>query len=111
MTATITPASWAEFIRTEYLDSFIREGGGAIKFCVPLEGQARTSAWNGVELAGQQLGYVVAKVDATSTKVNLIEQLFFCVARQIDWLAMAEGVIKRLCDKEGYDAPDSSQGP
>jgi P-loop Domain of unknown function (DUF2791) len=110
MTATITPATWAEFIRREYLDSFIREGGAAIKFCVPLDGQARTSAWNGVELAGQQLGYHIAKVDASSTKVNLIEQLFFCVARQVDWLGMAEGVIKRLTDHEGYDLPDPSQG-
>jgi hypothetical protein len=111
MTATIRPANWAEFIRREYLDGFIREGGAAIKFCVAIDDQARAATWDALGLAAQESGYVVVKIDASATKVNLVEQLFFRVAEQIDWPDLAARVLKRLCEREGYQASDASEGP
>jgi bacteriophage exclusion system BrxC/D-like protein len=111
MTATITPSNWVEFIRREYLEEFIREGGAAIKFCVALEDQTRSTTWEAAELAAKQSGYIVAKIDASTTKVNLVEQLFFRIAQQIDWQALAERVIRRLCERESYIPPKASQRP
>jgi len=109
MTATITPSNWAKFIRREYLDGFIREGGAAIKFCVAIEDQSRSTAYDAVELTAKELGYVVGKIDASTTKVNLVEQLFFRIAQQIDWQGLAERVMRRLCESEGYIPPGVSQ--
>ncbi|MBV8452695.1 MAG: DUF2791 family P-loop domain-containing protein [Deltaproteobacteria bacterium] len=109
MIATITPENWTEFIRREYLDGFIREGGAAIKFCVAIDDQSRSAAYGAVELTAKQLGYIVAKIDASATKVNLVEQLFFRIAQQIDWQGLAERVMRRLCESEGYIPPEASQ--
>ncbi|MBV8055248.1 MAG: DUF2791 family P-loop domain-containing protein [Deltaproteobacteria bacterium] len=109
MIATITPENWTEFIRREYLDGFIREGGAAIKFCVAIDDQSRSAAYGAVELTAKQLGYIVAKIDASTTKVNLVEQLFFRIAQQIDWQGLAERVMRRLCESEGYIPPEASQ--
>ena len=111
MTATITASNWSEFIRREYLEGFIRQGGATIKFCVGLEDQARLTAWDSVELSARQLGYTVAKIDAAATRVNLIEQLFFRIAQQIDWQALSGRVIQRLSEKEGYISPQPSETP
>jgi P-loop Domain of unknown function (DUF2791) len=110
VTATITTAKWAEFIQREYLESFIREGGAAIKFCVPMEEEARSSAWNALSQMGHQLGYVVAGVNAVETRLNLADQWFFRIAQQIDWPASAERVVKGLCERAGYKLPDASAG-
>ena len=111
MTASITSAEWAEYIRREYLASFVREGGAAIKFCVPLEEQARAATWNTLDEIGKDLGFVVVKIDAADTKVNLVDHLFFRVAGQIDWSGFAERVMNRLCERESYKLPDASQRP
>ena len=109
MTATITPARWIQAIRREYLESFVREGGAAIKFCVPLDGEARAATWNWLSQAGQELGYAVVKVDASETKVNLVDKLFFSIAAQIDWPGLSERVLKRLCEQTGYLLPEASE--
>lgn len=111
MTAVIRPADWAEFVRREYLEGFIRDGGAAIKFCVPLEEAARAATWNALSLAGQQLGYMVFKIDAATTKINLVDQVFFHIADQVDWFALAEAVMKKLCQREGYEPPDAGESP
>jgi hypothetical protein len=111
MTATITQAKWCEFIRREYLDGFVRDGGAVIKFCVPIEQQARAATWNALGVLGRELGYIVVKADAGITKISSIDQLLFYVAKQIDCLQLAEGVINRLCEREGYELPKPSQRP
>src|SRR5262249_36442703 len=98
MSPTITPAKWAEFIRREYLESFVRRGGAAIKFGVPLDGATRDLAWNALFTAGRELGFLVIRIDAAEAKINLIDRLFFAAARQIDWPGFAESVMMRLCE-------------
>jgi len=111
MTATITQAKWCEFIRREYLDGFVRDGGAVVKFCVPIQQQARAATWNALGVLGRELGYIVVKVDAGITKVSSIDQLLFYIAKQIDWPQLAERVINRLCERERYELPNPSQRP
>jgi len=111
MTAAIAPAQWAGFVRREYLEGFIRDGGATIKFCVPLEEAARAATWSALSLTGQELGYVVLKLDAATTKVHLLDEVFFHLANQIDWLALVDAVMKKLCQREGYEPPDTGQSP
>jgi hypothetical protein len=111
MTATIRPTTWAELIHREYLEDFIREGGAAIKFCVPLQEEARSPTWNALSQMARKLDYLVLEIDAAETKVNLVDQLFFCIADQIDWPDLAERVVKGLCGRTGYQLPDTSEKP
>src|SRR5262249_38149933 len=76
MTASILPANWAHFIQCEYLETFVRDGGATIKFCVPIEEEGRARAWNALDQMGRDLGFLVVRLDAGKTKVNAIDQLF-----------------------------------
>src|SRR5216684_1788953 len=111
MTATITPRSWAEFIRREYLADFVQEGGAAIKFGVPLEEPARAATRNALDEVARGCGFIVVNVDAAETRVNSIDRLFFRIADQIDWPGFAERVMHRLCEQRGYKKPDASERP
>lgn len=109
MTATIDPKRWLTFLRGEYLDSFIRSGGASIKFVVPLDERLRAGIERDILGLAQDAGYVVARVSAADTRVQLIDQLFFRVAEQIPWRKLSEDVLEILAKSAGY-ASSLSQG-
>src|SRR5687768_16403521 len=81
----IRPADYLDVVRREYLGSFIAEGGAAVKFVVPLDGATPHDLHAPLHTAAEQTGYAFAFVDAASTRVHMIDQVFSAVARQIDW--------------------------
>ena len=64
MTNSISYPDWVEIIKTEYLDSFIREGGSSIKFAVPVEDGIRPSLFRDVRRVAEDLDYLVAEVNS-----------------------------------------------
>ena len=109
MDPSIRPQEWLHFLRQEYLDSFVREGGSAIKFVVPLDEQAGPTLFDDVVACASSLGYLVAVVSAGECKVHMIDHLFFKIAEQISWEDLSERVILKLAEEEGYEPP--SDGP
>ncbi|MHB8191243.1 MAG: BREX system ATP-binding domain-containing protein [Ferrimicrobium sp.] len=101
---------YQEFFEAEYLNSFVRNGGAAIKFCV--SGDTNTDEFLG-KLAGRALdmGYQVAHVDAAASKVQMIEQIFFSVARQINWQLLANRSARAAAAAAGYPVPNDSENP
>jgi hypothetical protein len=100
---TLTLDDWITSIRTEYLRDFIAGGGSAVKFVVPDEGAP--IVLSAIREAALGLGYLAASVDAGETKVQLIDQLFFAVSRQIDWEALAQAIRVRAISESGYALP------
>jgi len=98
MIAAMEPREWLTFIETEYLKDFIKDGGAAIKFAVPMDDQARSLVSEGLVRRAQELGFVVAVLDASATKVHLTEQLFFRVAEQVPWQQLRQKVIARIAE-------------
>ena len=100
MTVAISRDHWLEFIRSEYLDSYIAEGGAAIKVAIDLGGSdvdlAETIAGHAADA-----GYLTAVVDATVVRVNMIEQVFFAMAVQVPWQKSVERVVTRLARADG----------
>ena len=111
MSTAVRPETWMQFTRQEYLATFIREGGAAIKVPVPLDEQARTSVLSAAAKAAGDLKYFVAHVSAADTKVHMVDQIFFRVAEQVDWEELSERVLVRLCESEGYQSPDRTSAP
>jgi hypothetical protein len=111
MTAAIRPARWGEFLRQEYLAGFIREGGAAIKFCVPTNEAARAPIYQLLKSMAEELGYKIVEIDGGATKIHMLEQWFSCAADQIDWAGLAQRVVNRLCEREGYQLPHHSDRP
>ena len=96
---------WLSVLRHDYLTSFVREGGGAIKVGVfPDQGslQECQQALGGL---AQTETYVFAKVDARFTKIHMVERLFHKIAKQVDWDDLAYRFVLRLLEEHGYHIP------
>ena len=70
MTATIAAAEWLEFLKAEYLNAFIRDGGSSIKFAVALDDTAKVAVIDGIARLAETAGYMVARVSAEDTKIQ-----------------------------------------
>jgi hypothetical protein len=111
MTAAIQPAEWLHFIGKEYLTSFIRDGGSAIKFAVPIDEALRSDLFGGLAGIGDQAGYLVVKINAAETKVHMIDEIFFRTAEQIPWQILTRKVLATLAAESGYSWVEGEDDP
>jgi hypothetical protein len=101
---TVAASEWVDLIEREYLKRFIRDGGSAIKFVL---GDDAVLAHVGDRLrtfAGSHNGRFVA-IDAAATKLHMIQDVFFAVAREIDWEALAQHRVETMFRDLHYDWP------
>lgn len=100
---------YVSFLAGEYLGDYVARGGAAVKFVVPRDDEAASGFTAGFGAAATAAGYVVASVDAAETRVHLLEQVFFDVARQVDWDALAVTAAARAAAAAGYPPPDGAR--
>jgi hypothetical protein len=83
---------WIDAIDREYLADFILAGGGSVKFVTggPAESAEVSAA---IDALAEERGYVRVDLDAARTKLHRIDQIFFEVARQIDWAGLAAAFV------------------
>lgn len=98
----VTPEEWTAILRSEYLQGFVRQGGAAVKFCVPADGDLREFSRSLLPGAAHGEGYAFAFVDAACTKVHQIDKVFFEIARQIDWDGLAKTYVRHYFRSQGY---------
>ena len=95
---------WLELIEREYLTDFIAAGGGAVKFVVgdahQLEVVARV-----LGLLAERDGLAHVTIDAATTRLHMIQDVFFAIARSLDWNAMAQYFVESLFRSKGYQWP------
>jgi hypothetical protein len=111
MTAAIEPMAWLGFIEREYLSGFISDGGSSIKFAVPLDDVLRSDLSDGLAAAAERLGYLVVYINATETKVHMMDEIFFRAASQIPWQHLSRRVIAELAADAGYDWAEVADVP
>lgn len=100
---------WLARVRSEYLESFIPDGGAAVKFVVPYPPISADVIRAGLRDAADENGFQFAAVDAASTRLHLVDRLFHEVARQVDWDALAREHMFGLLSKHGYMVPRADQ--
>ena len=103
MTTNLALQDWLHFIRTEYLDGFIDDGGSALKFAVPVKEDLAPLLKDKFVGDARGLGYLVVEVDAGETRVHMLQEIFFRIAEQIDWRLLARLVVLKLCGDLPYD--------
>jgi bacteriophage exclusion system BrxC/D-like protein len=100
----VAAAEWLALIDREYLPGFVAAGGAAVKFVV---GDAAEIADLGARLcrlaARHRLTHV--PIDAAATRLHMIQDVFFAIARNLDWDAMAQDFVEALFDRQGYEWP------
>jgi len=99
------PAEWLTVVQREYLQSFIRDGGATVKFIVPTEEINHGGLRQGLRSIADAEGYQFAWVDAATTRVYMIDQLFQEVAQQVDWEELSFSFVSRLLIEQGLTLP------
>ena len=103
-TPSLPAERWVEILSKEYLDSFVRDGGAAVKFAVTVEDGTRELLRKRLKAEAKARGYLWAEIDSRKTKVHMLEQVFFAVAEQVPWLDLCEKRLLRMA-KEAHFAP------
>src|SRR5260370_16488063 len=89
---SLDASTYLDFIDRECLAPYVGHGGAAVKLlAVGDESAAKELA---VGLASIGDGFQHAAVDAATTRVHMVDQVFAAVARLLDWVALAGSVVR-----------------
>ena len=102
----ITPQEWLDTINSEYLQTFIKQGGAAVKFVVPMECVDHNNLLSTLKLYSEQENFLFTSIDAVSTKIHMTDKLFHEIARQIDWDELSHAFVKKVFLENGYQLPE-----
>lgn len=98
---------WLATIDQEYLGRFIAGGGAAVKFAVPHDDATRDALRIGLRRLAIDQGFAFAYVDGATTRVHMVDQIFFSVAKQVEWESLARAFLSGLLTQNGYSLPDA----
>ncbi len=101
MTQAIPVADWVRHIDREYLSTFIKDGGGTVKFAVTANERMPELAEK-LQALGAEQEYLFVTLDALTCRVHMPQDLFFMLASQVDWQLLARRVVLRLLSKQAY---------
>ena len=104
---------WLDVVNTEYLSAFVRDGGTTVKFAI-IADESRPQLRQALYRQSSELGYVFAAVDASAIRAHMPQDMFFEIAKQVDWRRMARRFILRQASQIGYSVEgidvDSQEG-
>lgn len=95
---------WLELIEREYLSDFISAGGSAVKFVVGDAHQIKIVT-RVLELLAGRHALAHVSIDAAATRLHMIQDVFFAIARALDWTQMAQDFVEALFRGKGYEWP------
>ena len=101
MSNRIALNDWLEVIDREYLSDFIGAGGAAVKFAVASE-DGRLALREALRSHGESLGYMFVGLDAATCRAHMPQELFFGMARQVDWRFLARRAVLSFLAEEGF---------
>lgn len=105
----IAVEEWLGLIDKEYLQEFIPAGGSAVKFVVGGPDHLEQAELRVAELAGRHR-LLHLSVDSASVRLHMVQDLFFCLSRQIDWEATVQRFVEALFQRQGHEWPTPGQG-
>ena len=108
MTSVLDAATYLDFVRREYLDGYVGRGGAAVKLVCATDEAVRNQLAEGLRRFGDDFEY--ATVDSVTTRIHLIDQLFVTVARQLDWVGLAEAVVRSALEQAAFPVPAGHDG-
>jgi hypothetical protein len=96
---------WLRLIDEEYLRAFITEGGAAVKFVVVDSQEDAAKLFHALDDQAGRHRLARAAIDSASVKLHMIQDVFFGIARQVDWAFLAQRFIEKLFADNDYTWP------
>jgi hypothetical protein len=100
---------WLRLVEAEYLSEFVPEGGAVVKFAVVNDAEAAAVLEQDLTGLAQVHRMHTAHIDSATTRLHMIQDVFFGVAKQIKWEAAAQQFMEQLFAKQGHDWPTRGQ--
>ena len=97
-------SEWLSVIECEYLTDFVPAGGAAVKFAI-LENEAIGMAAKRLVQLGQAHGMLTVTVEAGRTRIHMMHELFFAIARDLSWDSLAQRYLEGLFGAHDYAWP------
>jgi hypothetical protein len=92
-TQSLHPGEWLGVIESEYFAGFLRDGGAAAKFVVGDEA-AQEEIQSECAILARRHGLLHAHLSTGETKLHMVQELFFALARALPW----DGVLQRYLE-------------
>ena len=93
---------WRRHLSGEYLSSFVRDGGAAVKFAVTSAAD-RPALRSAMQTECRELDFLFIELNAAHARAHMPQAIFFELARQLDWRRLARKRILRLAEAADYD--------
>jgi len=90
--------AYAAFLGEEYLASYLPAGGGSVKLVVTGDADVADRFEQSLRAVADQQRCLMVGLSAETTKAHMIDQVFFAVARQVDWDHVAAAVVGTAYD-------------
>lgn len=103
MANNISVGDWAGFLEREYIATFIKDGGSAIKFAVPVDESVRPGLINTLSSIASNADFLSMTVDSAEIRIHMPQDVFFAMARQVDWRQTARRFLIGLAANLGYN--------
>ena len=101
---SLTVPEYSAFLAEQYLAQYLPAGGAAVKMAVAGSPETAARLRRAMAVASDTAGCLFVDISARDVRVDQIEQLFFAVARTIDWSALAAAVVRAAYDATGMPA-------
>jgi hypothetical protein len=101
---TVDTSEWLSLIEREYLGSYVSGGGGVVKFVVGGDQQLAEISQR-LPILAERHGLANVSLNAATTKLHMIQDVFFAIARALDWDSMAQRFVEALFQQQGYEWP------
>jgi len=97
-------AEWLSVVDREYLSGFVPAGGASVKLAI-LDDAAFGTAVNQLIGLGQARGMLTVHVDAGRTRIHMMHELFFAIARALPWDSLVQRYLEHLFAAHAYPWP------
>ena len=97
-------AEWQSIVEREYLSEFVPAGGATVKIAI-LEDPAFSAVADRLLGLGEQRAMLTAHIDAGRTRIHLMHELFFAIARALPWDGLVQHYLEQLFAANAYPWP------
>lgn len=101
MANTIPLREWLNVIESEYLSSFVPDGGASVKFAVASD-ELKPDLHTAVKQVCARSGMLLVSLDAASRRAHMPQDLFHGFAASVDWREAARRMILKLARDRVY---------
>ena len=101
MANTIPLRDWLEVMESEYLSSFVPDGGASVKFAVASD-ELKPDLHATVKEVCSKTGMLLVSLDAATRRAHMPQDLFHGFASSVDWREAARRMILKLAKDRVY---------